>query len=107
MTQIDMLKSNSIEIFYNLLMVQSNVNIRQFLCSESQRQQNFIFLRHLATHMIYSTQTGIKVSICEFLKDLISQDSIERKMEFEEIILEEVVSIFLTFLSDNPHTPSV
>ena len=37
MTQIDLLKSNSIEIFYNLLMLQNNVNnqnMRSFLCSE-------------------------------------------------------------------------
>ena len=37
MTQIDILKSNSIEIFYNLLILLNNVNhstIRDFLCSE-------------------------------------------------------------------------
>ena len=37
MTQIDLLKSNSIEIFYNLLLLQNNVNnqnMRAFLCSE-------------------------------------------------------------------------
>lgn len=37
MTQIDILKSNSIEIFYNLLLLLSNVNhstIRDFLCNE-------------------------------------------------------------------------
>ena len=36
MTQIDILKSNSIEIFYNLLILLNNVNhstIREFLCS--------------------------------------------------------------------------
>lgn len=38
MTQIDILKSNSIEIFYNLLMLLNTVNtstIRDFLCSEN------------------------------------------------------------------------
>ena len=38
MTQIDILKSNSIEIFYNLLILLNNVNtstIRDFLCSEN------------------------------------------------------------------------
>lgn len=38
MTQIDILKSNSIEIFYNLLMLLNNVStstIRDFLCSEN------------------------------------------------------------------------
>lgn len=37
MTQIDILKSNSIEIFYNLLILLNNVNhstIREFLCSD-------------------------------------------------------------------------
>jgi len=36
LTQIDILKSNSIEIFYNLLLVQTNnFNTKAFLCSES------------------------------------------------------------------------
>ena len=80
MTQIDLLKSNSIEIFYNLLLLQNNVNnqnMRGFLCSEFQKQNKYIFLRHLARHMIYSSQMGIKVSICEFFKDLISKETSE------------------------------
>lgn len=59
MTQIDILKSNSIEIFYNLLILLNNVNhstIRDFLCSEHQKKHNFVFLRHLAQHMMYSSQ---------------------------------------------------
>lgn len=36
LTQLDILKSNSIDIFYSLLMVQSNtLNMKQFLTSES------------------------------------------------------------------------
>ena len=59
MTQIDILKSNSIEIFYNLLFLPNNVNhstIRDFLCSEHQKKHNFVFLRHLAQHMMYTSQ---------------------------------------------------
>ena len=57
MTQIDILKSNSIEIFYNLLILLNNVNhstIREFLCSDHQKKHNYVFLRHLAQHMMYT-----------------------------------------------------
>lgn len=85
MTQIDILKSNSIEIFYNLLILLNNVNhstIRDFLCSEHQKRQNYVFLRHLAQHMMYSSQQGIKVSICEFFKDLTSKETTEMQKNF-------------------------
>ena len=85
MTQIDILKSNSIEIFYNLLFLPNNVNqttIRDFLCSEHQKKHNFVFLRHLAQHMMYTSQQGIKVSICEFLKDLTSKEASEMQKNF-------------------------
>ena len=58
MTQIDILKSNSIEIFYNLLILLNNVNhstIREFLCSDHQKKHNYVFLRHLAQHMMYTS----------------------------------------------------
>jgi hypothetical protein len=74
MTQIDVLKSNAIEIFCNLLTLNSssnNTSIFQFLRSEEQRKNNHMFLRNVTQHMIYSNQMGLKVSICEFLKDLI------------------------------------
>ena len=90
MTQIDILKSNSIEIFYNLLILLNNVNhstIRDFLCSEHQKRHNYIFLRHLAQHMMYSSQQGIKVSICEFFKDLTSKETTEMQKNFQHIIL--------------------
>ena len=80
MTQIDLLKSNSIEIFCNLLQLQNNINnqnMRSFLCSEFQEKNDYVFLRHLAVHMMYSCQMGIKVSICEFFKDLISKETSE------------------------------
>lgn len=41
---------------------------------------------------------GIKVSICEFFKDLISKETSEMQKNFQNIILECVVSKFLTFL---------
>ena len=44
LTQLDILKSNSIDIFYNLLMVQSNAfNMKAFLTSEYQKQKNYPF----------------------------------------------------------------
>lgn len=90
MTQIDILKSNSIEIFYNLLILLNNVNhstIREFLCSDHQKKHNYVFLRHLAQHMMYTSQQGIKVSICEFFKDLTSKETSEMQKNFQQIIL--------------------
>ena len=66
--------------------------MRTFLCSEFQKQNKYIFLRELARHMIYSSQMGIKVSICEFFKDLISKETSEMQKTFQAIILNEVVS---------------
>ena len=60
-----------------------------------------MFLRHLAKHMIYSSQMGIKVSICEFFKDLISKETSEMQKNFQNIILECVVSKFLSFLVED------
>ena len=104
MTQIDILKSNSIEIFYNLLILLNNVNhstIRDFLCSEHQKKHNYVFLRHLAQHMLYTSQQGIKVSICEFFKDLTSKETSEMQKNFQNIILFQVVSQFVDFLSED------
>lgn len=100
LTQIDMLKSKSIEIFYNLIMVQSNLSMRQFICSEAQKSKRFEFLRNLAVHMLYSSQTGIKIGICEFLKDLIGQDGPDgRLIAYQDVFLSEVISVFLKFLN--------
>ena len=106
MTQIDVLKSNSIEIFYNLLILLNNVNtstIRDFLCSDNQKKHNYVFLRHLAHHMIYTSQQGIKVSICEFFKDLTSKEGTEMQKNFQQIILYHVVSHFVEFLDEGDH----
>ena len=104
MTQIDILKSNSIEIFYNLLILLNNVNtstIRDFLCSENQKKQQYVFLRHLAQHMMYTSQQGIKVSICEFFKDLTSKETSEMQKNFQQIILYNMVSHFVDFLQED------
>ena len=103
MTQIDVLKSSAIEIFYNLLTLNSNANnnsMFQFMRSDEQRKHNYIFLRNLTQHLIYSYQPGIKLSICEFLKDLISQDTQELKQMFSCAILDEVTARMILFLSD-------
>jgi hypothetical protein len=50
--------------------------------------------------MIYSNQSGIKVSICEFFKELISQDTQELKQMFNSAILDEVSSRMILFLTD-------
>ena len=50
--------------------------------------------------MIYSNQSGIKVSICEFFKELISQDTQELKQMFNCAILDEVSSRMILFLTD-------
>ena len=71
------------------------------MTSEFQKQYNYVFLRHLAKHMIYSSQMGIKVSICEFFKDLISKETSEMQKNFQNIILECVVSKFLSFLVED------
>lgn len=75
--------------------------MRTFLCSGFQKQSNYIFLRHLAQHMIYSTQIGIKVSICEFLKEMISKETSEMQKTFQAIILSEIVNQFLEFLTED------
>lgn len=103
MTQIDALKSNAIEIFCNLLTLNStsnNSSIFQFLRSEEQRKNNYIFLRNLTQHMLYSNQQGLKVSVCEFLKDLIGQEQQELKQMFNTAILEEVSQRLILFLSE-------
>jgi len=48
--------------------------MRFFIQSEAQQQRGYPFLRNLAEHMVYSSQMGVKISICEFLKDLLGQD---------------------------------
>ena len=50
--------------------------------------------------MIYSNQSGIKVSICEFFKELISQDTQELKQMFNSAILDEVSSRMILILTD-------
>ncbi|MFM7859332.1 MAG: hypothetical protein ACKO96_47270, partial [Flammeovirgaceae bacterium] len=76
LTQLDILKSNSIDIFYSLLMVQSNqFNMKAFLTSDQQRQKGYPFFANLCRHMLYSAQMGLRVSICEFLKDLIAHET--------------------------------
>ena len=84
-------------------MLLNNVNtstIRDFLCSENQKKHGYVFLRHLAHHMIYTSQQGIKVSICEFFKDLTSKETSEMQKNFQQIILFHVVSHFVNFLGD-------
>ena len=44
---------------------------------------------------------GLKVSICEFFKDLISKESSEMQKNFQQTILTEVVSQFLDFLAED------
>ena len=51
--------------------------------------------------MIYSSQMGIKVSIGEFFKDLISKETSEMQKNFQYIILHEVVDQFLEFLTED------
>jgi hypothetical protein len=45
--------------------------MRYFIQSETQVARGYPFLRNLAAHMVYSAQMGVKISICEFLKDLL------------------------------------
>lgn len=40
-------------------------------------------MRHLAHHMIFTSQQGIKVSICEFFKDLTSKETSEMQKNFQ------------------------
>jgi len=40
--------------------------------------------------LIYSNQMGLKIGICEFLKDLIGQEAQELKQMFNSAILDEV-----------------
>ena len=49
--------------------------------------------------MMYTSQQGIKVSICEFFKDLTSKETSEMQKNFQQIILFNVVSHFVDFLS--------
>lgn len=48
---------------------------------------------------MYTSQQGIKVSICEFFKDLTSKETSEMQKNFQQIILFNVVSHFVDFLS--------
>lgn len=66
-----------------------------------------MFLRHLAQHMMYTSQQGIKVSICEFFKDLTSKETSEMQKTFQQIILFNVVSQFVEFLRDTDDVPAV
>ena len=50
--------------------------------------------------MLYSNQMGLKISVCEFLKDLISQEQQELKQMFNPAILDEVSQRLVLFLSD-------
>lgn len=43
---------------------------------------------------------GLKISICEFLKDLIGQEAQELKQMFNNAILDEVSQRFVLFFSD-------
>ena len=54
--------------------------------------------------MIYSSQMGIKTSICEFLKDLVpnegNPDTSGRKVSLQQVLLDEVVSRFIYFFDN-------
>lgn len=52
--------------------------------------------------MIYSSQQGLKLSICEFFKDLLSCDlNSEKKIDFYDLIYSQVIATFITFLAKN------
>ena len=105
MTQLDVLKSFSIDILYSLLTVQQNAfNMKSFLTSDTQKQKHYPFFANLCRHMLYSPQMGLRVSICEFLKELISHETTlnqsqqgkmpeipSRRYLLTEILLNEVV----------------
>lgn len=121
LTQLDVLKSNSIDIFYSLLMVQSNtLNMKAFLTSEQQKLKGYPFFANLCRHMLYSSQMGLRVSICEFLKDLISHEASfnstsqgkftdipNRRYILSEVLLSEVVSRMIQYFDeDSTHEPT-
>ena len=69
--------------------------------------------------MLYSAHMGLKVSICEFLKDLISHeatlnsnngsgpDNPSRRTLLSEILIDEVVRDFVTFIDEEFKDESV
>ena len=52
--------------------------------------------------MLYTSQMGIKVSICEFFKDLISHETITNSLKsFQEVIRLQVISQLIDFLAED------
>jgi hypothetical protein len=60
--------------------------------------------------MVYSAQMGVKISICEFLKDLLSQETmmvnnientVSLKGHLQKLVLENVIAPILDFLTIN------
>lgn len=88
--------------------------MKAFLTSEQQKLKNYPFFANLCRHMLYSPQMGLRVSICEFLKDLISHeatlntsssqgkmpDAPNRRYLLSEIMINEVVSRLILFFEE-------
>lgn len=77
----------------------NNSVVAEFVSNDFQAANNYVFLQHLAQHMLYSDQLGIKVGICEFFKDLIQRESpCDLQKKLQKIILMNILTIFLDFL---------
>lgn len=96
--KIDLLKINSIEILMNIIQQAPSISIRAFILSEEQKSEGYPFIKRLASHILYSYEQGIKIQAFEFMKALLDNENIEKKVEFTDLYYKEVLTMLLSFL---------
>jgi hypothetical protein len=64
---------------------------------QEQQASGFPFLRNLVQHLLFSSQQGLKIQICDFLRQLLEGEQNQLTSSMKEILYREVIGRFVDF----------
>jgi hypothetical protein len=72
--------------------------MKNYILSDEQKDKDYEFVKLFTKQMVVAHESGIRLQICEFLKILLDNESLERRNEFFEVFYEHGLCMFTEFL---------